>query len=207
MFSQETIFHLVYNAILLTLFCLLHSLLAREGAKRLFDKVFDRRYYRFFYVLFSVFTLALVIVYWQAVEGMLWRAEGLLYGVMALSSSAAFLGGLYCIYVIRPLDFLGISTLRQDEHITADQAPELLTIGPYAYCRHPMYLCFGLAMILKPVMTYGDFEFLIIAVLYVAMAIPFEEKNLRNELGEIYDQYRKHVPAILPSWTPWRHRP
>jgi len=83
----------------------------------------------------------------------------------------------------------------------------LSTKGPYAYCRHPMYLFFGLAGFSRPVMSYGNMEFLLIAVIYVTIAIPLEEGNLREELGDIYDTYRSNVPTIIPRFSPWKYKP
>jgi len=205
-FSEEAFAALTSNALLFAAFCLLHSLLARSGLKRRLEDFIAPRYYRLVYVLFSVLSLLAVMLLWQPMDGFLWQSSAWIYAVMTVLSLTAFLGGLYCVAIMRPFDFLGLSSLGRKERQPL-APPRLSTAGPYAHCRHPMYLCFLLAGFLRPEMSYGDFEFLLIALFYVILAIPFEERNLKEELGEAYLLYQENVPALLPRLRPWRQRP
>ncbi|HIE64500.1 MAG TPA: hypothetical protein EYQ01_01550 [Nitrospira sp.] len=205
MIPQEEIIRVAMNATLLILFCLVHSLLAREFVKAYIEQIIHRGFYRFTYVLLAIFTLTAVMYFWQPIEGFVWHAEDALYWILNIVSYGCVFGGVYSIYIINYVDFFGIGSLLPGRKNIPDKPLELSTKGPYAYCRHPMYLFFGLAGFSRPVMSYGDLEFLIIAAIYIAIAIPLEERNLRNELGEIYDTYRAHVPAIIPKLTPWRY--
>jgi len=206
-FIQGKIFPFTLNAILLILFCLIHSLLAREFMKRYLNRIIKEEFVRFAYVLISVLTLGIVLYSWQPLGGTVWLAEGMLFWVLSIFSFGCVLGGVYSIITISYIDFLGLRPFTPNTWDRLDKQTGLSTKGPYAYCRHPMYLFFGLAGFSKPVMSYGDLEFLLIAAIYVAIAIPFEEGNLRKELGSIYDTYCLNVPTIFPRRSPWKYDP
>ncbi len=86
------------------------------------------------------------------------------------------------------------------------QAPALVTGGPYAYLRNPIY-CGSIILGLGMVGLLGDprMLFLLIAaftILYFAI-IPAEEHFLERSFGESYLRYRTAVPVIIPRWRPW----
>jgi protein-S-isoprenylcysteine O-methyltransferase Ste14 len=75
--------------------------------------------------------------------------------------------------------------------------------GPYAYCRHPMYLAMLAAFWVGPAMTFARLEFATLATLYLLVGLRLEERNLREELGPEYDLYCANVPMLVPRLTPW----
>ena len=86
------------------------------------------------------------------------------------------------------------------------EAPRLITSGPYAHVRNPIYLgsiILGLGMIgllgdpwLLPV-------YIVTLTLLLVAIIPAEEKYLRHRFGEEYARYRVAVPRLLPRWHAW----
>jgi protein-S-isoprenylcysteine O-methyltransferase Ste14 len=87
------------------------------------------------------------------------------------------------------------------------EAPRLITGGPYAWVRNPIYLAsifLGLGM----VGLLGDPWMLVpyVAVflfLYVSI-VPAEEEFLAAQFGESYARYRANVPRFLPRLLAWR---
>ncbi len=75
----------------------------------------------------------------------------------------------------------------------------LMTRGPYAYSRHPMYLA-ELGLWLGWAVLYGSiivFAGLIVLCVVVSILVPREERALEAKFGEAYRQYRAHVPRWL----------
>jgi protein-S-isoprenylcysteine O-methyltransferase Ste14 len=77
----------------------------------------------------------------------------------------------------------------------------LITSGPFAYVRHPLYST--LLMTIPPlvVVWFSDLLFVVAWVLILVIAhllVPLEERGLIDEFGTDYVRYRKHVPALLP---------
>jgi len=91
-------------------------------------------------------------------------------------------------------------------------APELVTAGPYAYVRNPLYvgnfitaLGFAIAFTGKNgaaakvglmAASLGT-----MAAVYAAI-IPHEEQFLRSQFGEAFDEYRAAVPPLIPQAEP-----
>ncbi len=77
---------------------------------------------------------------------------------------------------------------------------KLLTPGPYAFSRNPMYL-FELAFWFGWALFYGSIAVLIGFLLWFAMfnfvIVPYEERDLEARFGEAYRQYKKVVPRWL----------
>jgi protein-S-isoprenylcysteine O-methyltransferase Ste14 len=89
------------------------------------------------------------------------------------------------------------------------EAPQLVTDGPFAYMRNPIYvgticLGFGIAALI------GDPRAFLLAaiaflVLYLAI-VPAEEEFLGRRFGTAYARYRAEVPRFLPRLRPWPGR-
>jgi len=54
-----------------------------------------------------------------------------------------------------------------------------------------------------PVMTYDRLEFAVLGTIYTVAGIYFEERNLSEELGEVYALYKSEVPMLIPRLKPW----
>jgi len=86
------------------------------------------------------------------------------------------------------------------------EAPRLVTGGPYAYVRNPIYLAsvvlgFGMVgLVGDPILLALHLG---VCLLLYAGIIPAEEKFLRERFGNEYETYLQHVPRIWPRLTPW----
>ena len=115
-----------------------------------------------------------------------------------------FLGLLpvaFGITVLLWLTIFGYTQIAQlPERVQLNWEPKLLmTRGPYAYSRHPMYLA-ELGLWLGWTVLYGSAIVLAgFAVLCVVVSIlaPREEHALEAKFGEAYRQYRARVPQWL----------
>jgi protein-S-isoprenylcysteine O-methyltransferase Ste14 len=83
---------------------------------------------------------------------------------------------------------------------------QLATAGPYAYVRNPIYfgsIILGFGMVL----LIGDRRLLVPCVLtFLALylgLIPAEEEFLSQKFQREYEEYRRHVPRLLPRYTAW----
>ncbi len=79
---------------------------------------------------------------------------------------------------------------------------ELVTGGPFAYIRNPIYVALFLFMIAMAV-AYGHYAGLIVGVpLYIVgtvMRVSIEEKLLRKQFGAAYDAYVARVRRFIPG--------
>ena len=78
---------------------------------------------------------------------------------------------------------------------------ELVTYGPFAYVRHPLYATIILTIPPLVIVWLADFLFFIPWILIVIAThyvVSFEERGLAEIFGEDYERYRRYVPALLP---------
>lgn len=85
----------------------------------------------------------------------------------------------------------------------------LITTGPFAHVRNPLYLGNMIMYAGIGVMSMALFPWLLLAAVvwfYVqySLIISREEEYLAAQFGAAYDEYRKHVPRFLPRLTPYR---
>jgi protein-S-isoprenylcysteine O-methyltransferase Ste14 len=92
------------------------------------------------------------------------------------------------------------------------EAPQLVTAGPYAYVRNPLYVgnfvtALGFAIAFTGKNSAGSKLALIggslatMAAVY-ATIIPHEEQFLRSQFGESFDRYCESVPPLVPQAEP-----
>ena len=96
--------------------------------------------------------------------------------------------------------------LEEDERIWSATARVLVTHGPFAFSRNPMFLS-GLTVWLGWAMFYGSPVLLAMTVALWALTnfviIPKDERALAAQFGEVYGDYRRHVRR----WLGWSRRP
>ena len=113
-----------------------------------------------------------------------------------------------------PLALLGIlllwrshKALGKNFRPTLEISPqqELVTRGPYAYVRHPLYAAF-LIMLASTGLLAANWFIGAVGVLLIAsitvVRIPAEEALLEERFGERYREYRRRTPALLPLRGP-----
>lgn len=77
----------------------------------------------------------------------------------------------------------------------------LVTTGPYAIVRHPMYLGIVLYHLGASLVLQSPFLLALTALViapYTAIRIAYEERALRQAFGERYAAYQSEVPPLLP---------
>lgn len=122
-----------------------------------------------------------------------WLAGELALAVVAVALACA--SSLFCLLAMRTLGKQWTYRARVIE------GHELITAGPYAVVRNPIYLgMFG--MVLATGLVFSRWwNFLAAVVLFLIgnqMRIRAEEKLLRETFGSQFDEYARHVPAFLP---------
>jgi protein-S-isoprenylcysteine O-methyltransferase Ste14 len=184
----------VANLALFTAFALHHSVFARAGVKRWLNRLFPASLERSAFTWVSSALFLVVCWAWQPVPGVLYRLDapwrGGLFAVQALGVVLTFFGS-------RAVDVLDLGGVRPllDARAgrTAPRHVPLVTSGVYRLVRHPIYFGWVLLVFGSPGMTATRFTFAVISTLYLAAAIPLEERGLSAAFG---DDYRRYCGAV-----------
>jgi protein-S-isoprenylcysteine O-methyltransferase Ste14 len=186
------------DVLLISLFGLVHSVMARPAFKRQWTRIIPNAAERATYVLQSSLLLAVIMLFWQPIPFVVWNAEGAAELVML----AVFFGGWGLIVIaIVALDHFEFTGLRQAWSLFDGRsmpAPIFRTPVLYRIVRHPLQLGIVLVVFSVPEMTGGGLLFASTMLAYTLIGLRFEERALLREFGEDYAAYRRRVPMLVP---------
>ena len=190
---------ILINVLLLGVFAIQHSVMARPGFKRWWTKIVPEPIERSSYVLLASVLLIVLFREWRPITNVIWEVESP-SGVIVLQVLFFVGWGLVftSTFLINHFDLSGMRQVfvyfRGQEY----KPLEFRTTALYKYMRHPLMLGFLIAFWSTPRMTGGHLLFSLITTAYILVAIQLEERDLETCYGETYRRYRNKVPMLFP---------
>jgi protein-S-isoprenylcysteine O-methyltransferase Ste14 len=192
---------LVVNLLLMSVFAIQHSVMARRQFKQWWTKFVPKSVERSTYVLFSSLALILLCAMWRPMPTVIWRLDDplLRMTVTALSFTGFFIV-LSSTFLINHFELFGLHQVTSNLYGGAMPAPRFRTPLYYKFVRHPIYLGFIIAFWASPVMTVGHLLFAAVTSAYIVVGILLEERDLIDLFGDEYRRYKRRVSMLVP----WR---
>lgn len=190
---------IVINLLLMTVFALQHSVMARPQFKAWWTQIVPQPIERSTYVLFA--SLALILLYWQwrPIPAVVWQASN--------PQVAIFLTGLELFgwvllflstFMINHFELFGLHQVINNLAGKPMPAARFRTPLLYNFVRHPIYLGLIIAFWSAPTMTAGRLLFAAVTTAYIFVGIALEENDLVTIFGDDYRRYRQKVAMIVP---------
>ncbi|MDE3039366.1 MAG: isoprenylcysteine carboxylmethyltransferase family protein [Nitrospirota bacterium] len=194
---------LIINTLLLGVFAVQHSVMARPAFKRWWTRFVPAPVERSTYDLFSSVVLLLLFHFWQPMGGVVWDVQepifrGVIYGLYA----GGWLLLLLATFMLNHFDLFGMRQVWLYLRGRPYRPLSFSTPGLYRYVRHPLYVGWLFTFWATPTMTAAHLVFAIATTTYILIAIQFEERDLIDTHGPAYEAYREQVPMLVPSLRP-----
>jgi protein-S-isoprenylcysteine O-methyltransferase Ste14 len=203
----------VYDAVtidllLLAAFAVQHSLMARQGFKRVWTKIVPQPIERSTFVLASALVLALIFWQWRPIPEYLehptlsWNftreTHPWVFKIFQVAYWVGFALVFLSTFVINHFDLFGLrqtwTYLRGREYQPLEFKERLF----YRFVRHPLMLGFLIMLWAVPTMTLGRGLFSLGMTAYILVGILLEERGLAAAHGQAYLDYRRRTSMLLP---------
>jgi len=197
--EESLIKALIINTLLISLFAIQHSVMARNDFKKWWTKFIPQSIERSTYVIISAFLLMMAMWHWKPIFIIVWDV-GNPFGYFFLES-LFWIGWVIVIlstFMIDHFDFFGLRQVYLNLKNVEYKPLEFRIVALYKYVRHPMMFGLILAFWSTPRMTVGHITFSITMTAYILIGVTLEERDLVRSFGERYKEYQRKVPMLVP---------
>jgi len=187
---------------LLVAFALQHSVMARPSFKARWTRIVPVAAERSAYVLATALALLPLLLLWQSMPAVVWSVEA--RALRWLMIGAALAGWVYLLaasFAINHFELFGLQQVYQAlRNRPLTQAPFQIR-WMYRFDRHPIMTGILIGLWVTPTMSLDHLLFAIGTTLYVWIGVFFEERSLRRQLGQPYEEYCARVRSIVPTFA------
>ncbi len=197
----STVEAVVIDLILMSIFAIQHSVMARPQFKAWWTQFVPRPVERSTYVLLASLSLLLLFWQWRPLPAVVWNVENQDLAVTLVTLSFAGWALVFAsTYLINHFELFGLHQVTNHMIGKETPPPRFRTPLLYNFVRHPIYLGFIIAFWVTPTMTAGHLLFAAVTTLYIFVGIALEEHDLVALFGDEYRQYKQRVSMLIP----WR---
>lgn len=201
MSDEQAIF---FDGFLSIVFFIQHSVMIRRWFRKRLARIIPDAYDSAIYSIASSIILIAVILLWQYIPPVIYKADGALYWSLRILYFLCIAGFYWGSTSLSSMDPSGYNKIKRFIRKRETRKMPLALKGPYRWVRHPLYL-FMIVMIWSfPEPTLDRMLFNVLWSLWIIIGTLLEERDLVREFGEDYRRYQKTVPMIVPFKIPAR---
>jgi protein-S-isoprenylcysteine O-methyltransferase Ste14 len=196
------------DLLLLTLFALQHSVMARPSFKERWTRVIPAAAERSTFLLATALALLPLLWLWQPMPALVWSVPtpAVRWALLAIAVTGwAYL--LLSSFAINHFELFGLQQVYQALRGRPLTQPPFQVRWMYRFDRHPIMTGFLIGMWATPTMTVDHLLFAVGVSIYIWIGVFFEERSLRRQLGRPYEEYCERVRSIVPTFKGRRASP
>lgn len=191
---------LVIDLLLIALFGIQHSVMARKGFKAAWMKVVPAPIERSTYCLATALALGALFLFWHPVGGSVWSItdpalRGVVWALFWLGWGILFIA----TFLISHFELFGLAQAWRSFRGIAPKPAQFRTPLFYRYVRHPIYTGILLGFWATPDMTGSHLLLAAGFTIYILIGIRYEERDLVESFGDAYVTYRRYVGMVIPG--------
>ena len=190
---------LIVNLLLMSLFAVQHSVMARPAFKRWWTRFVPHPIERSTYVLLASLILLLLYWQWRPLPDVVWDTSGTVLGTVLLGLfGLGWLIVLLSTFMINHFDLFGLRQVALHFQRRPYTPLSFVTRGLYKVVRHPIMLGFLIAFWATPTMSVGHLLFAAVTTAYILVALQLEEHDLLEANRATYERYRAETRMLIP---------
>lgn len=190
---------LIINGLLLSLFVIQHTIMARPAFKRWWTTIIPKSIERSTFVLIASSILLLLFWQWRPLPAVVWEVSNpVAYWGLSALSLAGWGIVLLASFMVSHFDLFGLRQVWYRLRERTYRPVGFRLVGLYKLVRHPLMVGFLIAFWATPVMTVGHLFFAVMTAGYILFGTWVEERDLIAEHGEAYLKYKRSVRGLIP---------
>jgi len=191
----------VTDLLLIALFGLQHSGMARPAFKRAWTRIVPQAAERSVYVLAASIMLMILFLGWRPIPQVVWSVTNpIAANIIWLLFWAGWGIVLLSTFLINHFELFGLQQAWLNMRGRRAANPELRQPFFYRWVAHPLYSGFFLAFWAAPEMTAGHLLLAVGMSTFMLIGIRYEERDLTALFGEDYSRYRSGVGMLIPRF-------
>jgi protein-S-isoprenylcysteine O-methyltransferase Ste14 len=190
---------MLINTFLSLMFFLQHSLIIRDSIRNKIIKIIPSESFYAFHSIVSGTTLLLAIILWQKSTFIVISITEPYIPILRLLQFISILGLIWGVKSLSNFDPFGrkqISKFIKNEKEA--QENNFVYRGPYKIIRHPFYFFILIMIWSHPTLSMDRLLFVFLWTIWIVIGTFLEERDLVNQIGNEYLEYKKKVPMLIP---------
>jgi protein-S-isoprenylcysteine O-methyltransferase Ste14 len=194
MYTKNPLAAGIFNIVLLSLFIIQHSVMARVPFKQWLAKHIAPCAERASFVLLSGLTMGFLIWNWQALPGTAWMVDNIVgQTLLWIVNGVGILYILGASFATNHFELFGLRQVWIHFKGQEYQPVPFTQSWMYRYSRHPIMLGMFLVMWFTPDMSMTRLFIATLLSAYIFFGIHLEEKGLHEQFGDKYLEYKKSI--------------
>ncbi|MBU4033902.1 MAG: DUF1295 domain-containing protein [Proteobacteria bacterium] len=190
---------LLTNTFLSVMYFVQHSLMIRDSIRSKIIKILPNESFYAFHSISSGTTLFLVIIFWQESPSIITSFAEPYCVILRLLQFISILGLIWGVKSLKTFDPFGRKQISKFiKNKKAEQENQFVYSGPYNFIRHPFYFFILIMIWAYPIISADRLLFICLWTGWIIIGTILEEKDLVNQIGEEYREYKKKVPMLIP---------